>query len=358
MNALEQAGSRIVPFLQQIFPSRRFNGMCTHVRRNVIRKLSSSHQLPVAQKKERTDADLVGSVPDAFYVKCFSPESIDFRIVIELVTDAPVFRTSLQITPGWNEHLIDAAELFERADGKAGRIQVSIENDQEVRLIFSWLDLVHLKNASALLPKSQAPAPDHEQPAEKIKCVAWDLDNTLWHGVIGDAGPDGVTVNEQMVHLVREFDRRGILQTIASKNNYETAWPKIVSMGLADYFLYPAINWSPKSQNLKQIASELNINIDTFAFVDDSEFERHEVSSVLPQVRVFDPLQGPEFANHPEFDLPVSSESSSRRLSYLAESKRRQISQSFRGDYDRFLKSCGMSMTIRKPGRQEQPRCL
>ena len=371
MNLLEQIGSRVVPFLQRLFPSRRFSGMCTHVRRNVIRKLSTTSHTPPSTSAQEVPANAnCISHPNAFYLKCFSPESETFRIQLELVTDSPVFRTCLEIKPGWNEHILDAGELLDRADGKAGRIQLSIENDQLVRVVFTWLDLVHLNcnvmiSAGARPSDTAARSPTEKRqhvasstPADKVKCVAWDLDNTLWHGVIGDAGPDGVVVNDQMVRLIRLLDERGILQTIVSKNNYEIAWPKIEAMGLADYFLFPAINWGPKSQNLQQIADELNINVDTFAAVDDSEFERHEIASALPQVRVFDPLAGDGFIHGAEFDVPVTAETSQRRLKYLAEVKRQQISQSFRGDYEQFLRSCNMTMTIRHPTRDDRGRCL
>ena len=126
-------------------------------------------------------------------------------------------------------------------------------------------------------------------PAKKIKCVCWDLDNTLWNGVIGDDGTDGVIVNNKIIDLINEFDKKGILQTITSKNEYEIAWSKIKQLGLDKFFLYPAINWGPKSESIKQIAKELNIGIDTFALIDDSEWEREEVSSNCPQVRVYHP---------------------------------------------------------------------
>ncbi len=399
MNLLEQAGSRIVPILQRWFPSRKFSGACTRVRRQLIRSLSTEKtrdQETTKATSQQRAATFQDSLPvqvnasgsadwpkgnfqaNAFYMKCYSPEPQAFRVLIELVTDSPVFRTSLTIQPGWNEHVLDAAEMFDRAGGKAGRILLSIENDQLVRLVFTWLDLVHMTADAALLPQAmgrqtmiaRSSIPAHEalvrestatgsgKPADKVKCVAWDLDNTLWHGVIGDAGADGVTINDEMVQLIQQLDQRGILQTIVSKNNYEIAWPKIESMGLADYFLFPAINWGPKSQNLQQIANELNINIDTFAVVDDSEFERHEISTALPQVRVFDPLHGTDFFARPEFDVPVTEEASGRRLKYLAEAQRRQISQTFRGDYEQFLQSCGMVMDIRHPESADVGRCL
>jgi len=354
----ENVVSGLANVAQRWSPKRRLNGAFTWARRKLF-----EHQSAVLKHR--------ATQPDAFLVKCYSPEAATFRIQIELVTDIPVFRTSLQIEPGWNEHYLDAAELISPAVGNAGRMRLSIENDQEVRLIFTWLDFVCLKNGVASIPqfnRGGETSTGSEQaidliqnrsaPSTKIKCVAWDLDNTLWHGVIGDADAAGVSPNDEMIGLIRRLDERGILQTIVSKNNYETAWPKIEQLGLADYFLFPAIHWGPKSRSVQQIADELNINVDTFAVIDDSPFERREISNLLPQVRVFDPAVGPSFMDDPAFDVPVSDESRGRRLSYLTEAMRKRIHQSWRGDYGDFLKGCHMMLQIRHPHVSDHSRCI
>ena len=191
-----------------------------------------------------------------------------------------------------------------------------------------------------------------------MKCVAWDLDNTLWHGVIGDANKSAVAPNTEMIDLIEQFDQRGVLQTIVSKNDYETAWPRLEELGLADFFLYPAIHWGPKSRSVQQIADELNINVDTFAIIDDSPFERREISHLLPQVRIFDPADGPSIIDHEAFDVPVSDETRGRRLKYLTDARRKRVHQSWRGDYPEFLKSCNMVLQIRQPGLDDDARCI
>src|SRR5438105_10164366 len=156
-------------------------------------------------------------------------------------------------------------------------------------------------------------------PADKVKCVAWDLDNTLWEGTLLEDGPDGCRLRPEVRALIERLDERGILQTAVSKNDHDDAWAVVERLGLQDYFLYPAINWGQKSANLKQIAERLNIGIDTFAFVDDSPFERAEVAAALPMVRVYSPEQLAGLLERPELDVPVTEMSRKRRLSYLAE---------------------------------------
>ena len=351
MDRTEKAVSSVASMIQRWSPKRRLNGAFTLARRMLL-----EHQSALLSQRK--------SNPHAFFIKCFSGETVAFRIQVELVTDVPVFRTSVQIEPGWNEHYLDAAELLSLADHKPGILRLSIENDREVRLIFTWLDFVSLRDGLSSIPQLNGAAesstitPKHPAPAKKIKCVAWDLDNTLWHGVIGDAGATGVKPNHDMIDLIQRLDERGILQTIVSKNHYDTAWPKIEQLGLADYFLYPAIHWGPKSRSVQQIADELNINVDTFAVIDDSPFERREITNLLPQVRVFDPAVGSSLMDDTAFDVPVSDESRGRRLSYLTEALRKRIHQSWRGDYGEFLKSCHMVLQIRHPRVTDHSRCI
>lgn len=254
--------------------------------------------------------------------------------------------------------------MISLAADKPGYLRLSIVNDREVRLIFTWLDFVRLRDGLSSVPRfnnvGKACPEKQDQPAtaKMIKCVAWDLDNTLWHGVIGDAGIYGVTPNRDILDMIQRLDERGILQTIVSKNQHDTAWPKIEQLGLADYFLYPAIHWGPKSRSVQQIADELNINVDTFAVIDDSPFERHEISNLLPQVRVFDPVVGPSILDDPAFDVPVSDESRGRRLKYLTDARRKRVHQSWRGDYAEFLKSCHMVLQIRYPQSADYSRCI
>jgi len=356
LESSETVVSRLAEVFKRWSPKRRLNGAFTVARR----KLLESESALLADRSAE---------PQLLFIKCYSPESSTFRIQVELVTDVPVFRTCLPIVPGWNEHSLDAKELISLADGKPGVLKLSIEDDREVRIIFTWLDVVCLHNEVPAIPQSshigsrgaqipKLPAAAGSAADRKIKCVAWDLDNTLWDGVIGDAGASGVTPNREMINLIQRLDERGILQTIVSKNHYETAWPKIEELGLADYFLFPAIHWGPKSQSIQQIADELNINVDTFAVIDDSPFERHEISHLLPQVRVFDPATGSSLIEDRAFDVPVSDESRVRRLKYLTEARRKRVHQSWRGDYHQFLKSCHMVLQIRHPQANDHSRCI
>jgi FkbH-like protein len=342
LDGLEDLVSAVSRMFRRVSPKRKLNGAFTAFRRQLVQWQS------VVWGSSLTSAD-------RFLLKCWSFQATAFHIQLEVVTNVCVYRTRLLIAPGWNEHMLDAREMLAGVDRADSRVRLTIDGDEEVHVMFTWLHFVRF-GAAAGAGAEQVRR--RQQPASKVKCVAWDLDNTLWQGVIGDAGAEGVTENPELVKLIHELDARGILQTIVSKNDHDTAWKKIESLGLQEFFLYPAIHWGPKSQSLRSIADRLNINMDTFAVIDDSEFERSEISSALPQVRVFEPTEGLKLLQQDAFDVPVTAESRSRRQMYRTESVRQQIQAGWRGDFEDFLRGCELRLVIRRPGQQEQQRCL
>lgn len=289
-----------------------------------------------------------GTCPaDGFLACVYNHESEPLKGIIETMNDGRTLsKHAIDFAPGWNEKLIPI-HLFDFGSGRRNTIHFYLEGDTVGTLTFDCLNFVTLK------PQHDAST---KTPAAKVKCVAWDLDNTLWDGVVGDGD---INPYPQSLALVEKLDRMGVLQTIVSKNTHDVAWRKVEQLRLDHYFLYPAINWGRKSQNLIAIAHELNINIDTFALIDDSKFEREEVKTALPQVRVYDTAEIEELTSRPEFDIPVTEESARRRESYQKEIKRKAIRASYGNDYDSFLRDCDIRMEIFRPTTEaERTRCL
>ena len=286
-----------------------------------------------------------GEKADCFLALVKNCQNAQIKMIIETVGEkGTVAKWSFELRPGWNEKFIG------QLDGLNGGkfIRVYLDGDQTARLIFQQFGFFKLKSVVGV-----------SRPAKKVKCVAWDLDNTLWNGVIGDVGADGITMKDEALALIKEFDRRGILQTIASKNTFDIAWSKLAEEGISEYFLYPAINWGRKSESIKAIAQSLNINVDSFCLIDDSRFERSEVCAALPQVRVYDAAEIGSILTREEFDMPITEESARRRLSYKEEEHRMEIKASWSGDYSSFLKSCGLVMTVFRPENEEDlKRCV
>jgi FkbH-like protein len=184
-----------------------------------------------------------------------------------------------------------------------------------------------------------------EQKRPAIKCVVWDLDNTLWDGVLLEDRE--VTLRPGVVDILKTLDKRGILHSIASRNDHETAMRKLEQLGLSDYFLYPQINWNPKSSSIQVIAQSINIGIDTLAFVDDQPFERSEVQFMHPQILCIDAAELATIADRPEMSPRfITDESEKRRHMYLSDITRNQAEQEFRGSNEEFLATLGMVFTI------------
>ena len=181
--------------------------------------------------------------------------------------------------------------------------------------------------------------------AEKIKCVVWDLDNTLWDGVLLEDAD--VKLKAHTRDVIEHFDRVGILQSVSSKNDFETAKAKLEEFGLWDYFIYPQINWNAKSEAVKEIAKCINIGINTLAFVDDQAFEREEVSFACPDVLCIDSA---EMEQIPKMErlIPkyVTTDSKNRRKMYQNDIARNQAEKEFVGTKEAFLAGLQMKFSI------------
>jgi FkbH-like protein len=130
------------------------------------------------------------------------------------------------------------------------------------------------------------------------KALVTDLDNTLWGGVIGEDGISGIKLGmdhpgaafQAVQRAILDLYRRGILLAICSKNNLDDALEVLrqhPEMRLRpEHFAAMRINWNDKSQNLREIAEELNIGIDSLVFLDDNPVERQRIRSELPEVSV------------------------------------------------------------------------
>ncbi len=123
------------------------------------------------------------------------------------------------------------------------------------------------------------------------KVIVLDCDNTLWKGVIGEDGPENILIEPEraaMQQYLKECKNDGMLLAIASKNNLEDVQEAFrlqpeIPLQMND-FTTVRVNWSPKSENLRSIAEELNLGLDSFIFIDDDAKECAEVQEVLPEV--------------------------------------------------------------------------
>lgn len=179
-----------------------------------------------------------------------------------------------------------------------------------------------------------------------IKCLIWDLDNTVWQGILAEGG--GERLRGGVRETIETLDRRGILHSIASRNEQRPALRKLADFGLSEYFISPQIGWGMKSQSIKDIAEQLKLNCNSFAFIDDEPFEREEVAHALPQVRCYSAEDVSELPGLIDFSPAIiTSDASKRRHMYLAEFERNRAEVEFEGTPSVFLRTLGIETSVR-----------
>ncbi|MCP4135479.1 MAG: HAD-IIIC family phosphatase, partial [bacterium] len=202
-----------------------------------------------------------------------------------------------------------------------------------------------------------------------FKVIALDCDNTLWEGVCGEEGATGVKVDEPFVRLqeflVKKHDE-GMLLVLNSKNNEDDVWevfhrnPGMVLK--REHIVASRINWDRKSENLASLADELNIGIDSFIFIDDSQVECFEVMSNMPEVLAIllpeDTSERPKYMAHVwAFDnlKPLTVEDRKRSEMYLAEKRRKEVVASS-GTLDDFIGTLELKVSMNLAVGNDVPR--
>lgn len=195
------------------------------------------------------------------------------------------------------------------------------------------------------------------------KCLVVDLDNTLWGGVIGDDGVNGIKIGLEdpvgaaywkFQKYLLELKKRGVMLAFCSKNEADIALSGFEHSGSVlkpdDFVAYRA-NWEPKHQNIVELADELNIGLDSIAFFDDNPAEREIVKRNLPEVTVFDVPK--DVAKYCEIidalslfePLTMTSEDLRKNNLYIENKKRTELKKQF-DNFSEFLNSLKMKAEI------------
>jgi FkbH-like protein len=292
-------------------------------------------------------AKLSPLLPDCFILECYNPGAypVDMTFTARMVCqgDTPAFQTNISSAPGYTRAEVPLSDMQRCIDlGQPFDIEI-VPNDCEGKLLyFGLMDFVKKRNRNGQEPTAPG--------TRLLKCVIWDLDNTLWDGVLIEDGPQKLRLRPGIIDVIAQLDQRGILNSIASKNNHDEATGVLRTFGISDYFLYPQLNWQPKSMSVARIAQLLDIGLESVALVDDQEFERDEVKAALPEVRVIDAMHGSTIANLPECHVPVTQESRNRRRMYGEQADRKVAQDSYQGDYERFLRESCITVGITSLG--------
>ncbi|MEU7614891.1 HAD-IIIC family phosphatase [Micromonospora rifamycinica] len=184
-------------------------------------------------------------------------------------------------------------------------------------------------------------------PSATVKCLVWDLDDTLWQGVLLE--DEQVVLPDPIRAVIIGLDARGILQSVCSRNDHEPAWARLRALGVAEYLVAPQIGWGRKSDAVRRIADHLGFALGTIAFIDDQPAERAEVAFHLPQVRCYDAGMATTLLDRPEFTpTSVTVDARRRRQMYQAGQRRADEQARFTGPAQDFLRSLELVMRIRR----------
>ena len=210
---------------------------------------------------------------------------------------------------------------------------------------------------------------------KRKKCIVLDLDNTLWGGVLGEDGVNGIKIGGDypgkaflfFQKSLLQLSQSGVILTVCSKNNEADVlevWEKNPFMALKkEHFAACRINWTDKATNIRELADELNIGLDSFVFVDDNPTERELIRQLLPMISV------PEFPEQP-YELPVffkkmvdqffrvysvTEEDKKKTEQYQANAARTRAQHSF-STFEAFLESLDIKMAIEEANEFNIPR--
>ena len=292
---------------------------------------------------------------DAFLIEgaARSAKSISFTLTFVPVdkTNTALFQSQFSLNADWTRVSIPVADIARTIDlAQDYLVQIEPIGEAEgLEVLFGLCDFVTWAQA-ATLPS----APN--MPAAKAKVVVWDLDHTIWDGILLEDGPEGVIVKPGIREMIEALDARGILQSVASKNNYDEAVAALAHQGLLEFMLAPQISWGPKSAALSHIAETLNLGLDSFVFIDDQPFERGEVGEAHPSVTVLADTEAFTLLERTQFDVPVTAESRGRRALYAVEAARALAAESAAGDMDQFLRSCDLVLSIARLSPEDAER--
>lgn len=205
------------------------------------------------------------------------------------------------------------------------------------------------------------------------KVLVLDLDDTLWGGAVGDVGVDGIELGTmypgnaylELQRCAQAFQRQGVLLAIASKND-----PDVVDQVLTHHpnlllrsqdFAATAVNWAPKSENLRALAGELNVSPDSFVLVDDNPFECGLVRESLPAVRIVsadgDPSEVPRRLLQARlFDVPDLTDTDLRRTERHRAERQRRVSLDAATSSAAYLATLGLEVEVRRADAYVLPR--
>jgi len=183
-----------------------------------------------------------------------------------------------------------------------------------------------------------------------IKCIIWDLDGTIWDGSIDEM--NDLTLMDNLDEILNKLMSGGIINSIVSRNHRKEAIEALSKFNIEKYFVIPQFDFNSKCISIKKITEELNINLDSVLFIDNSEFELAQVNYYLPQVKTLLARDYEKVLDIVGNDGTLNTyESINRTLLYKLISERKVAEKEYLGNREDFLRECKIILNIRNANR-------
>jgi FkbH-like protein len=207
------------------------------------------------------------------------------------------------------------------------------------------------------------------------KCLVLDLDDTLWGGVLGDVGPEGLALGRDadgrpfldLQRTAKALRQQGVLLAISSKNDEARVLdvlrhhPDMILRD--DDFAEVRAGWEPKSESLRALAADLDLDPGAFVFLDDSAFERDQVAGALPMVGVVDVPDDPALyasalVSRGDFNVLATTAEDAQRTSFYRGHVARARLERAAGSYEQFLSGLNLEIALVPPSALRLPRLV
>lgn len=292
------------------------------------------------------------------YLAAEGPVSFTLTITPQDKSVDRLFQARFDVTQGYARAHFPTADIARTVDlTRPFLVQIEPLGAPPAQpVVFGLADFVAFREDADPGPDQCTRRNPAKQQSKTAKCVVFDLDGTLWSGILAEDGVEGLALRPGVLELIHALDARGVLLSVASKNDPEPALAALDAFGLREYFLFPQIGWGPKSQSIRRIAELIDIGLDTFVFLDDQPFERAEVVRGAPNVTTMDAELIPQLLQNPLFDVPATAEAARRRLMYKTEETRHSVFNASGTDYLDFLRDCQIELRISRLDGQNLER--
>jgi FkbH-like protein len=330
--------------------------------------------VPLTATAAGAEAAIAGSIDELRILWRKARETYEATVIQQTFLNIadPLFGSYDRLVAGAPAQLIDRLnERLVQAAAEDGVLLLDIARASERDGLNAWFDVTRWLQGKLEIAPQAAPVYGDllarviaAQRGLSRKCLVLDLDNTLWGGVIGDDGLEGIILGEGTgtgeAHLAlqryaRHLRERGVILAVCSKNDPAVAeavfrdHPEMI-LKLTDIAAFVA-NWEDKSVNLRRIAEQLNIGIDSMVFVDDNPAERARIRQSLPMVAVPElPADAGQYvrclADAGYFESVAFTADDSRRGEQYSANASREALRGSSQNMDDFLRGLDMSVTF------------